>query len=253
MSSPGTTMHARLVMKFSAACRLLENSWKGISMHRSIVAVALISIAGLAHSAQGAAPLAPGFKLEGQSAAELSASWWKWAMSSPDEINPVQDISGANCQVGQQGNIWFLAGGFGSSKIVRNCAIPKGKHIFFPIINMVYYPARQMNGFTCEQARERAAVNNDKAIDLFVEVDGVSVKNPKLFRARTEKCFDIFERIPQMSQPYNAYPSASDGYWIGLRPLTKGKHSLKFGGRYNSASSAEGHMVQDIEYDLSVE
>ncbi|MDX8399117.1 MAG: hypothetical protein R8K20_02580, partial [Gallionellaceae bacterium] len=162
-------------------------------------------------------------------------------------------ISGAHCDVGQQGNIWFLAGGFGSSKIQRSCVIPAGKYIFFPVVNMVYYPRKENNGYTCEQAKVNAAVNNDKALDLHVELDGIAVKNPKRFRARTEKCFNIFEKIPREYQPYNAYPSASDGYWIGLRPLQKGKHTLRFGGRYNSTDSVYGRMVQDIEYEITVE
>ncbi|WP_415879725.1 hypothetical protein [Methylomonas sp. TEB] len=222
-------------------------------MHRLFITAAFLAMAGLAHSAESPTPLAPGFTLEKHSVGELSASWWMWAMSSPDEINPVRDISGNNCHVGQQGNIWFLAGGFGSSKIKRNCVVPAGKSIFFPVVNMVYYPREENNGFTCEQAKANAAVNNDKAIDLFVELDGVSVKNPKRYRARTEKCFNIFERVPKKYQPINAYPSASDGYWIGLSPLNKGKHTLKFGGRYNSESSAFGRMVQDIEYEITVE
>ena len=222
-------------------------------MHRTLLAIGLMSIAGLSYTAEAATPLRPESTLDGHSAAALSASWWKWAKSSPDEINPVRDISGAHCGVGQQGKIWFLAGGFGSAKIRRNCAIPSGKSIFFPIINMVYYPQEQNNGVTCEDAQEAAALNNDKAVDLFVEVDGTEVKNLARFRARTEKCFNIFERVPKKYRPYNTYPSASDGYWIGLKPLTKGTHTLKFGGRYNNTTSDYGRMVQDIEYEISVE
>ncbi len=222
-------------------------------MHHTFLAIAIISISTFAHSAERAMPLEPGFALDGHSSAELSASWWKWAMSSPNDINPVRDITGEHCGVGQKGNVWFLAGGFGSSKIKRNCTIPAGKSIFFPIVNMIYYPSNENNGYSCDEAKENAAVNNDKAIELFTEIDGISVKNPKSFRAKTEKCFDVFELVPRKYQPYNAYPSASDGYWIGLKPLAKGKHTLKFGGRYNSTSSAYGRMIQDIEYEIIVE
>ena len=194
----------------------------------------------------------PGFKLDGRTAADLSAEWWKWAMSSPDEVNPVRDSSGIHCDTGQQGKVWFLAGGFGSSLIRRNCAIPAGKYIFFPIINMVYWPLGPDSGYTCKEAIKNAAVNNETAIDLFVEVDGKAVKNPKRFRARTNKCFDVYERIVAERKPYNAFPSASDGYWILLKPLRPGKHTVKFGGQYNHTTSAYGRNVQDIEYTISV-
>jgi hypothetical protein len=194
----------------------------------------------------------PGFKLGGQTAAELSADWWKWAMSSPAEINPVRDETGAQCGTGQKGKVWFLAGGFGSSKIKRSCTIPAGKYIFFPVINMAYWPREANNGFTCGQAKENAAINNDTALDLFVELNGVAVKDPKRYRAKTSKCFDIFERVPKDFNPYKAYPSASDGYWILLKPLNRGKHSFRFGGRYNNTTSDYGRMVQDIEYEISI-
>ena len=194
----------------------------------------------------------PNFKLDGRSAADLSAEWWQWAMSSPDEINPVRDRSGAHCDTGQQGKVWFLAGGFGSALIRRSCTIPVGKYIFFPVVNMAYWPKTENNGYTCELARKNAAVNNETAIDLFVKVDGQTVQNLKQYRARTSKCFDIYGRIPAEYKPYKAYPSASDGYWILLKPLPPGKHSIKFGGQYNSASSEYGHMLQDIEYEITV-
>ena len=80
-------------------------------MYRLIIVAAFSIIAGFAQSDELVTPLAPGFRLEGHTAAELSASWWQWAMSAPQDINPVADLSGAHCDVGQQGNIWFLAGG----------------------------------------------------------------------------------------------------------------------------------------------
>jgi hypothetical protein len=195
----------------------------------------------------------PGFVLDGKSAADLSEAWWKWAMSSPAEVNPVRDMSGDHCAVGQEGRVWFLAGGFGSSKISRACTIPFGKYVFFPAVNMAYWPPEEDSDLSCERAKDRAAVNNDTAIELFVEVDGVSVRNPRSHRARTEKCFDIYERIPKPDKPYRAYPSASDGFWFLLAPLKRGAHTIKFGGRYVEPNSAFGRMVQDIEYRILVE
>ena len=96
-------------------------------------------------------------------------------------------------------------------------------------------------------------MNNDTAIDLFVELDGKRVKNPKRFRAKTKKCFDIFEWVPEERKPYSAFPSASDGYWILLKPLKPGKHKIRFGGQYNHTTSAHGHNLQDIEYEIRVE
>lgn len=217
----------------------------------------LIAIASLlACSAVAAGPstpvLPPGAKANGRTPEQLSAAWWQWAKASPAEINPVHDSSGRNCHVDQEGDVWFLAGGFGSSKIIRTCTIPVGKHVFFPVVNMVYWAPRGNGGLTCEGALRAAAVNNEKALELFVEVDGKAVEDVKRYRVSTKECFDIYQRVPAEFAAYNAYPSASDGYWILLAPLAKGKHTLKFGGRYHTRGSAYGHMVQDIQYEILV-
>lgn len=197
--------------------------------------------------------LPPGSGWEGRSGPQLAAEWWQWASAEPDETNPVQDLSGAQCAVGQRGTLWFLAGGFGSSLIQRTCTVPAGKALFFPIINMAYYPQRGNTAYACARARSQAALNNDAAVDLFAEIDGVPVPEPKRFRVATEQCFNIFGRIAQADRPYEGYPAATDGYWLLLNPLPKGRHVLKFGGRYNRSSTAYGRSLQDIEYRLNVQ
>src|SRR5579859_6482918 len=222
-------------------------------MLRLVFALALGVAACTVPWEKNVSPLSLDQNINGRSGADLSAEWWKWAMASPQEINPVRDSSGRHCGVGQSGEVWFLAGGFGSARISRTCTIPFGKYIFFPVVNMAYWPPEENSGYTCEQAKASASLNNDTAVDLFASVDGVEIPNVKTYRARTEKCFDIFERVPRSYGPYKAFPSASDGYWLLVAPLPKGKHTIKFGGKYNRGSAAYGRMVQDIEYYVVVE
>lgn len=219
--------------------------------HRIASTVAAIVIPLPAIAADYALPA--GTSIAGRTVAQLSTDWWQWAMSIPAEVNPVRDPTGANCGTAQQGAVWFLAGGFGSSKIKRTCVVPANKSLFFPVVNMVYYPARGNDAYTCGQAKASAALNNDSAMDLFVELNGAALEDVKKYRVATDKCFDIFERVPPERRPYTAYPSASDGYWVLLKPLQRGRYTLKFGGRYNQQSSAYGRMIQDIEYELVVE
>lgn len=199
------------------------------------------------------AVLPPGSSIAGRSPSQLAAQWWQWAMSAPDDENPVNDSTGAHCAVGQRGPVWFLAGGFGSSKVHRVCTIPPGRALFFPVINMVYLPRQGDPTFNCERAKAAAAINNETTLDLFAELDGVPIEQVKRHRVSSEKCFNVFARVPSAKRPYKAYPSATDGYWLLIKPLDKGRHVLKFGGRYNHSSSAFGRMVQDIEYELIVQ
>jgi hypothetical protein len=42
------------------------------------------------------------------------------------------------------------------------------------------------------------------------------------------------------------------GFWLMLRALAPGRHTLKFGGRYKHTAMDYGRTVQDIEYELLV-
>ncbi|MET7242797.1 hypothetical protein ABZT49_05470 [Methylobacterium sp. EM32] len=221
--------------------------------------VAVLAIVGLSSSltlseACAAGPiLQPGFTIGGVAAPALSAEWWKWAMAVPSARSPVADRDGAQCADRQSGDAWFLAGGFGSAKITRTCRIPAGKHLFFPLINMAYWRPANSPLLTCDVARKAAALNNEHAVDLFLELDGTSFDDLARYRAATKECFNLFANASPQSGVYDAFPTASDGFWIALAPLKPGLHVLKFGGRYNRASGAYGRMLQDIEYRLIVE
>ena len=160
-------------------------------------------------------------------------------------------MTGEFCHVGQRGNVWFLAGGYGTSKIKRTCIVPEGKYIFFPVINMVYYPRHEAS-ITCDTAIEFAALNNDTAIEIEVNLDSATAWNPADTRIRPDGCFDLLGLIPKELNAPKVYPAASDGYWVMLKPLSKGKHFLSFKARYNREKGAYSQMAQDIEYELTV-
>ena len=78
----------------------------------------------------------------GKTYGEWGAAWWQWAVSFPYEVNPVyNDPTGAFAGLGQSGPVWFLAG-TSDATAVRTCAVPPGKALFFPIINI-------MNDYPC--------------------------------------------------------------------------------------------------------
>lgn len=220
-------------------------------MNRLCIALLALALAACASDHVAAPDLA--YRQAGRSAGDLSAAWWQWAMAAPPETNPVEDATGEHCAVGQQGNVWFLAGGFGSSRISRRCVVPAGRFLFFPIITTAYWPAQGEIMYSCDQARRNAAVNNEGARELFVEVDGVALADPKRLRAATGDCFDILAKADPSSRPYQAYPSAADGYWVLLAPLARGNHTVRFGGRYNAPGERGGGTVEDIEYQLTVQ
>lgn len=193
----------------------------------------------------------PGELVAGKRLDEYANTWWQWTYTMPKEISPVRDTTGRYCHVGQQGEVWFLAGGYGSSKIKRICEIPEGKHIFFPVINMAYWP-RNEGSISCESVKRSAALNNDELLSIEVELNSMKAQNPAETRLASENCFNLLGLVPKEFNPPNVYPAATDGYWVMLKPLSKGTHVLKFNAMYDREKGAYSKMAQDIEYEIVV-
>jgi hypothetical protein len=71
----------------------------------------------------------------GQTYNEWASRWWRVALETPTSLNPLADDTGANCDHGDMGNVWFLFGGLGTDPVVRECKVPAGRALFFPILN----------------------------------------------------------------------------------------------------------------------
>lgn len=215
----------------------------------------IIAIAALTAFCSGprAEPATPPEFVVGEGSQQLAERWWRWAMSSPRENNPVVDRTGANCAVGQQGGTWFLAGGFGSSKISRRCVVPADKALFFPLVNSSNHAPRGNTSLTCDQVKALAEIPNDKALTLFAEVDGKPLGGLKKYRITSQECFDMFEKVLARKSAYTGFPAAADGYWLLIQPLARGEHVLKFGGAYEGTLGNNEELIQDIEYVLVVQ
>src|SRR5437016_1632482 len=63
----------------------------------------------------------------------LTAEWWQWALSIPNDENPLLelDTKTQKCIVGQRGDVWFLAGTFSGSPATRACTVPANATLFF--------------------------------------------------------------------------------------------------------------------------
>jgi hypothetical protein len=214
---------------------------------RRILAVSAISL-GLLTPARLAFAQTTGFST-------LTAEWWQWALSIPTSINPLKDISGKNCMVGQHGSLWFLAGFWGADNttgsITRNCTLPEGVTLFFPVANSLFVntPGICQNGsYTASRERQVVAQNIAAAGDMSATIDGMPLTTQHLksvvFAAAMpeDNLFDFPQACPNVPAAIFS-PSVDDGYYVGLQPLGRGNHILHF--------KATG-FFQDITYNLTV-
>jgi hypothetical protein len=81
-----------------------------------------------------------------------------------------------------------------------------------------------------------------------VLIDGARVSNVRQYRVASG-CFDLEpDWTPQPGQVRTL--AASDGYWLLLPPLPKGRHTISVGANYGKPGVAYGRMVQNFEYEL---
>ena len=161
-------------------------------------------------------------------------------MSFDDDESPIADRTGERCGAGQSGDVWFLAGTYGSRPVERKCTVPAGKHLFFPVITYVVWPNSCGRGCSgCKDLTATAKAQTDDAEDLHAELDGKPLADLASHRLVPESCF----KLPVSDPPPWA---ASNGYWLALKPLPKGTHTLRIGGTLPT-------LRQQIRYTLIVQ
>lgn len=166
----------------------------------------------------------------GKSWEEWAALWWQWCSAEPDDNSPVADTTGELCGKNQtQPHVWFLAGTFGG-KAERTCTIPANKSIFFPIINDRISYAE--HNFLANEVdlRSYAKSDLDKASTYTTLVDGKELRNLKNYRVQS-KLFDFSMPLDGSNGHRMCHSQGiSDGYWVFLRPLSVGRHTIRFVG-----------------------
>jgi hypothetical protein len=182
----------------------------------------------------------------GKSYAEWSATWWKWANSIPSNLDPIVDQTGENCDVQQSGKVWFLAGSEGET-VVRECTIPQGKAILFPIISAIcYQPA---DAFDEEVERENCANLIDLVSNLEVTVDGKELQGLNQYRVQSPVFTQTLGENNPLDEPAGTTIEAvADGYWIMLTPLPRGEHEIHFIGEIE-----EFDFTIDVTYHITVQ
>jgi len=206
-----------------------------------VVIAGLMAVMAGGAAAKGGPPnppvLPPNSSAFGMTYEEWAAKYWQWAFALPgDETHPFNAEGVMDCSLGQQGNVWFLAypgGGWPAGTISqeRECEIPVGNALFFPVVNLVC--TTYEDGDTVEDLIGCANFISDFNYPLSVKIDGRDVPN--------------LESYEIISVPFNIGPlpdpnmygwpvgweglGVSPGYYLLMPPLSKGDHTVEFSGQ----------------------
>jgi hypothetical protein len=193
---------------------------------------------------------------------KLGAAWWQWAGPKPTATNPVvgsysykTDIGAIKCDGSNPSGAWFLAGTSDGSAVTRECKAPANTKIFFPLVTNVCGPAWSDPYNTESELRAECNTIIDNTLNNanpYARVDG---KKVRMVRADTP----LFEStaVPA-DNPFGVVGGTSiavaDGLWVLLpNGLSKGKHTVEFGGTFTNPFDASATFSQNNTYNLKVQ
>jgi len=165
----------------------------------------------------------------GKSYVKWTEKWWQWAFSIPKDLNPIIDKIGENCGRGQEGPVWYLAGT--TQKTInakRRCVIPHQRSILFPII-VSQFSRSEKPTMTDQELVRYTAKDIDQVSFLELIIDDYPLTDPSIYRVKSYFRLDLVEGNIWDIKP-GPTMVASDGFWVFLKPLSEGKHSINFQG-----------------------
>lgn len=186
----------------------------------------------------------------GMTYAELSAMWWQHILETPAENNPAVDPTGASCQFGQSGSVFFLVSNSGGATTRDACVVPAGKFLFFPLLTKLSY--QEMTDRRPEQAARSSIqgfFNSTKVLEATIDGEEVNIDlNPKTTPLRTRSMAGFFTiTAPENNVfggvPGQSYNAVSDGFYLLVAPLLPGKHTITFGG---SSQNFESYVTYNL-------
>jgi len=184
----------------------------------------------------------------GKSWEEWATKWWKWFLSISKNNHPACDKTGEKANLNQDDpNVWFLAGTTGGSA-ERTIVIPSDKAIFFPIINITTSYLENPNLKTEEDMSSFVRGHMREIARKEATIDGQSVPISENHRAQSP----LFEFSFPTNNIYGAQDGVTqgigDGYWLFLKPLSKGIHHVS-----TSGACMSGKVQIEVTLNLLVE
>jgi hypothetical protein len=178
-----------------------------------------------------------------------ASKWCEWMLSIPKKNNPSLDVTGEYSSFNQNDKfVWFLTGSFGNIvPIKRKCKVPEGRAILFPILEKEDSLAEDSDLKTDTDLIKRSREATDKVLYMEAAIDGQDIEQVEDYRVQSE----VFDLIFPQDNVYDVKPgltrSVCDGYWIFIKPLQSGKHTIHFKGENLLSESYTTNQLKRTE------
>jgi hypothetical protein len=225
------------------------------------LAIALLCANPIAHAQKTSPVFAPNELILGMTYGDWTAAWWQFYLQIPNVNNNHPFLAtGTACNNGNQpaGPVFFLAAvnsQTSQTQVVHNCTVPAGSPILFPVINNEISNLEINGGDADLRTGAFSPFPLLTPPPLSVSLDGVSIDSLNLFRFESP-VFPFTAPSPlsnfifytkTVSNNSSSPLSVSDGYWVAIKPLPVGQHTLSF------SASLPGIININMLYHLNVQ
>jgi hypothetical protein len=198
--------------------------------------------------------LPPGGKQYGLTYADHIKNFWKWAIKTPANENPVNDPTGVKCATGQENtnsSVFYLAPNNGGTS-QRTCKVPAGKALFIPVMPMESSD-KELPKASVADLSNSAKNDQDHVNSLYLKIGDKEYNFQDLDKYRTHT--DAFEVVFPDNGIFGVLKggvskAVADGRYIITEPLAKGTYPIHFKSSLIDPSNPDTNFAQDITYKI---
>jgi hypothetical protein len=208
---------------------------------------------------------------QGKTYKQWVVSFWQWVNgidNGPFFPNPLMNCS-RPISAGQSGDVWYWATpspyfhGLDDPSEPQVCdqsadVIPAGTSILLATLDTfssTLLPPGVDTPATAAGEHVIAKRFANRIQDLFVTIDNVPVSDVESYRVSTDRftftaAFRWVFGLPE--QIYGTGTGVADGYYLMLRPLPTGSHTIHYGGRFHYLAGDFGRVTPPPDYVVDV-
>jgi hypothetical protein len=178
---------------------------------------------------------------------EWTVEWWKWVLSIPRFNHPAEDMTGKFFYKNQANRkVIFLVGTKGG-RAERKITVSSGKSLLIPLINFTTSFSEEPKLKTDADLIDRAKSDIDDISQIEARIDGEEIKDTWKYRVESPPFDFAYPEDNIFGLPSGPTRGASDGYWLFVKHLLPGEHTISVRGACSS-----GRRNVGVTYNVSV-
>jgi hypothetical protein len=191
--------------------------------------------------------LPPHARVLGRTLQQWIVRRWQKMGAIPARINPLLRTDSTYTAAGDDGSVFYPVNKFSNYSrpavpVTRRQSVRDNQYIFLSLMSNIYVEPKVPRPPGYDHAKEvreyRAVLANaaSKIDELHLTIDGVEVPSSELFRHHEiSPEFDIILPSGNMFHTKSGKTEfvVTDGYWLMLKPLSAGQHTIHFHGAFH--------------------